>query len=163
MRTMTKSLIGKATLGLGIVLTLCFAVLLFASSWLMRSSELEQFEVNALTLTQYFGEQVNTGTRLKRDTMVAPTVNGALENPGLDIVAIRLVNVDGTEVIASRADTAPSDILSGVGNPDFDAAASVRWSMPYLEVRAPVALGVGADRAIVGEIVAVWRDRKSVV
>ncbi|MEL7104693.1 MAG: methyl-accepting chemotaxis protein [Pseudomonadota bacterium] len=161
MRKLTNSLIGKATLGLSLVLTLCFFVLLAASSWMMRSAEFEQFETNSVTLTEYFADQVNTGTRLKRDTMVAPTVNGALDNPGIDIVAIRLVNVDGTEVIAASTDTTSSDLLAALPTASFDAPLSFEWDMPFLTIRAPVQLGAGADRSTVGEIVAVWSTQRS--
>lgn len=161
MSVMTKSLIGKATLGLSVVLTLCFVVLLAASSWMMRTAEFEQFEVNSVTLTQYFADQVNTGTRLKRESMVAPTVNGALENPGIDITAIRLVNVDGTEVIASSTTSASQDLLSGAAHPSFEDPISFEWNMPYLIVRAPIGLGAGADRSTVGEIVAIWSTERS--
>lgn len=161
MKTVANSLIGKATLVLSGVLVVCFVVLLFASSWMMRSAEFAQFNENARTLTEYFANQVNTGTRLKRGSMIEPTVKGALSNQGIDVVAIRLVNADGTEVLTSFSEGYDEGSLANAGAPDFEADTSTILAGAYLTVRAPVYLGAGADRTTVGEITAVWSKERS--
>ena len=107
MHGLLKSLVGKTTIALLVALVVSFVVLLGIATQKLQKRSAESFEISSSTLTSYLAGQVNTGTRLKRASMVSGPVEAALQNPRMDLEAVRLVNVDGTEVLLERAASLP--------------------------------------------------------
>ncbi|MCU0905952.1 MAG: methyl-accepting chemotaxis protein [Rhodobacteraceae bacterium] len=151
-----RSLVGKASIVLSLALVLCFTALLAVSAALLESRDRDAFNETAETLTRYLADQVNTGTRLKRDSMVTPHTDAAMSADGIAIVGVRIVNVDGTEVLRVARDTVSPDLWSDLAPPDFATGTSLSPLSSYVTVRTPVTLGAGDARETVGELVAVW-------
>ena len=151
-----KSLVGKTNAVIAIVLVACFAALLATLSWLFRAHEIEQFRQNSMTTTTFLAEQVNTGTRLKRASMISGQVQAVLQTESMGIVAVRIVHEDGTEVMNVTSENVLDQVVSNFTTPDFTTPPSSNMADEYMYVRVPVGLGAGVDRKIVGELVAAW-------
>ncbi len=151
-----KTLVGKTTATICAVLVVCFVAFLFAAATFLERHEMARFQTSAETTTVFLAEQVNTGTRLKRGAMIAPQIDGALASDGMDIVALRIIHVDATEVVAKATNEAGTALLAALPAPDFETGVSINRIDGTLVVRTPVELGAGADRQTVGELVAVW-------
>ncbi|MEM9709698.1 MAG: methyl-accepting chemotaxis protein [Pseudomonadota bacterium] len=152
-----NSLVGKATAVFCLAMVVCFAALLVISQTLFSRYMEAQFHLKARTITAYMADQVNTGTRLKRASMVEPVLNSALSGEDLDLAAVRIVHEDGTEVIVKTRDGIETGFLSDIPPP---TASETGFSSPigslHYMVRTPVWLGAGEDRKLVGELVAIW-------
>ncbi len=151
-----RSLVGKTSIVLCLALVLCFGLLLAVSAHLLEKRDGDAFDQTAATLTRYLADQVNTGTRLKRDSMVTPHTEAAMTADGIAIVAVRIINVDGTEVVRTAEAGVDPALWSDAAPPDFTSATSLSDLAGYIAVRTPVGLGVGDARETVGELLAVW-------
>jgi len=151
-----RSLVGKSTIVTSGVLVLCFGAFTFLAASFLDQNEREKFTNTAETVTDFLSEQVNTGTRLKRGSMIEPQVQGALTSDGMDIIGLRITNVDGTEVVSSTSEGASTSVYSVLASPDFETGTSSKVAGDLLLVRSLVELGAGTDRQTVGELVAVW-------
>ncbi len=156
MKRLLGSLVGKTNAVIGVVLVACLAALLWVLSGLFENNEIAKFEQKALTITAYLSEQINTGTRLKRAAMIEPSVMAAMDREGIDIDAIRIVHVEGDEILSIPGEGAMTTLLSRAGAPVFDAPASTKRLATHIAVRVPIELGAGEDRQAVGELLALW-------
>lgn len=156
MTRLYHSLVGKTCLVLSLALSVCLGGLLAYSHHLLKDRDRDSFAETTIALTDYLSAQVSPGTRLKRDSMVRPTVEAAQAASHVPIVAIRIVNVDGTEVLRTDTLNLGDGLWSRVPPPDFTSAASAFEFDNLVVVRTPVSLGVGEFRETVGELVAVW-------
>ncbi|MCV3273466.1 methyl-accepting chemotaxis protein [Roseobacter sinensis] len=153
---MFKSLIGKTTAAICLVLAVCLLGLLFFSARLFETSQTREFERSSIMLTNYLANQINAGTRLKRESMIAPTIDAAIASEYMEIVALRVTHAEGTEVAVRQTDGVSDDALRAIPNPVLGAESIASWDGRYLVVQAPIFLGAGADRQLVGELGLVW-------
>lgn len=154
--SMLKSLVAKTTAIICVVLVVCFGGLLLGASILLERNEMQRFTVKAQTISLFLSEQVNTGTRLKRAAMVLPPIEGALNSEGLDIAAVRIIHIEGDEVLMIAKDEVAEQHYGLFLDPDFETAASATRIDRTVLVRTPIELGTGDSRQTVGELSIVW-------
>lgn len=154
--TFLKSLVGKATAVTCGILFLCLAALTVLTFHVSEDNAIKGFQQNSITITRFLSDQVNAGTRLKRDSMVEPQISAALSQEGIRIDAVRIVHVDGTEVLRRSVEGASPDVLSLADAPDFESPVSGKLSGERYVVRSPIVLGAGADSLVVGELALIW-------
>lgn len=153
---MMKSLIGKTTAVICLVLAVCLLGLLFFSARLFEASKTEEFERTSIMLTDYLANQINAGTRLKREAMIAGTIDAAIASEDMEIVALRVTHAEGIEVAVRQAEDASSQAMAVLPDPVLGSESTAAWEGGYLIVQAPIMLGAGADRQLVGELSTVW-------
>lgn len=151
-----RSLVGKTCIVLSLALAACFSALLTYSAHLLEERDSHSFAETAVTLTDYLAVQVATGTRLKRDSMVRPTMEAALASTQVPIIGARITSIDGTEVMKADGLDPEVDLWSRLPVADFSSAISSTKIDDLVVVRTPVSLGAGEHRETVGELVAVW-------
>lgn len=162
---LSHSLVGKAGLALCLACVVCLSALLAISAILLERRDLDSYSNQAANFTKFIAHKVNAGTRLKRDTMVRPPINDVLGAEGIDILALRIVNIDGTEVFKFTDESADTDIWSQVPAPDFSSQTTLLPFDTSLVVRTPVIIGTGSARETVGELAIIWdlRPEKAAV
>ena len=157
-----QSFVGKTTAIVCLTMIVCSAILLIATWNVIKRGQVVQFQQTSETLSSYLADQVSAGARLKRGAMVEPQLMAALENTGLTLDGVRIVHVDGTEVIAATAANADSSWANAAPTPDFGTDVSSVNLNGHLFVRLPIELGIGENVEVVGELAAFWNtDRKN--
>ena len=151
-----RSVITRCVLVATIVLGACMALLLLTANNRISQSMQSTFIENSVEMTGFIANQINTGTRLKRASMIEPQLLGLLADDALDAVGLRVTHVEGTEVISLRADGQQGQNLPSYLAADFSTESSSRIISNLLEVRTPIILGAGENATLVGELVVVW-------
>lgn len=161
MRKLTESLVGKTTLALFVSLVVSFGVLLATTLQQLKQREADSFESSSSTLTSYIADKINVGTRLKRAGMFSEALDSAFGNPGMELYGVRVVNVDGTEVVQQSIEAFQEESWASLSTPDFETELTSRHTGDYLIIRTPITLGIGADMQTVGELATFWNPAES--
>ncbi len=156
MRNLLDSLVGKTNMVIGVVMVICFGVLLWVLLELHSENEFRKFENKAQTITAYLSEGVSTGTRLKKAAMIEGTVLDAMNRDGIEIDGVRITHIEGDEVLVSTREGVSANILGLATIPEFEGPGSIIRAAEHIVVRVPIGLGSGEDRQIIGELVAIW-------
>jgi hypothetical protein len=114
-----KSVIARSVLMAILVLGACMTVLLITTNNRISENLSTSFRTNSLETTGFIANQINTGTRLKRSAMIEPQIGALLQDASIDAIAVRVTNIDGTEMIFNTADGYQLDQLPPLEAPDF--------------------------------------------
>jgi methyl-accepting chemotaxis protein len=151
-----KSVIARSVLVAILVLGACMTVLLITANNRISENLSTSFRTNSLETTGFIANQINTGTRLKRSAMIEPQIGALLQDASIDAIAVRVTNIDGTEMIFNTADGYQLNQLPPLEAPDFSEETKIVSHDKELVVRTPVVLGAGENAILVGELIVVW-------
>lgn len=152
LRSLSFRTIGTTLLVLGACLIVLYN---FAYSAILSEKQ-DVFDRNARIFTTFIADQINTGTRLKREQMIAPQLDTVLNNPDIDAAALRVTHVDGIEVANRVAAAFESRTIPEFRQPTFGDDVIVVDFDGVLQVYAPIVLGAGSDAVLVGELAITW-------
>ena len=149
-----RSIITKSAILIVVVLGACMFILLTAANSRIVQNLEESFVSGAIEVTELVATQVNTGTRLQRESMIAPAIDAFLDNDGLSAVRTRITHVDGATVVLQDA---PGFAGAGAFSPPrFVQETSTEVVGNYLHVQSPIILGTGENATLVGELAVMW-------